>query len=660
MENLYSWLIIFSGATITLLGSFLFSSERELRNKRREFDEFKRKQTAKPIAPSTETEHPETHLSTELITKNEELAKEGAALSNKLEASHKTLEECQNEQHRLLTVQAENQQLYAQLQTSFAESKREIDELMANNEALLEESDALSSNLAAGEKRIEELRTVHHDLQLENQQLVAENQQLQREITDFHEQLETAQSQLGESAKRHQEETVCNEKLQNETGELKQQLEQSAAAIKELQNAERRSSEIHFENQKLRLENQALQRELETHRVQLNASEARLQELAHRNQEISDRCAGLEAEVADFKRQLEGSQSKVREIEITSQQLSNVESRELIYKEQQQKLEALIVDLERELSEGKNQVQALEDTHERLRETDRVCQGLADENRRLGEEISRWQERLVAGEGNQRQVSILRQQLDELQMEHARLIAVKRLGSEELAANREAIAVSSCLASDCDGAMVLQSAPNAVAELSSNLGNSSATNVGELTPSEIAISETKLLNDGSSETSGKPTDQVSADPAAEIHSAKEEASRWVDRTSVKRKWRFRAVPAIAIVIASIVTMGILGTRFLMSEESAVPPETSSDEYTADPISTSQTKSAPRLRGTFETVRPTRVYGGPSENAPLITNIGPGMKLNVVDSSNGWLEVRSKHGRPPGFIRQEAAVRIGQN
>jgi hypothetical protein len=45
---------------------------------------------------------------------------------------------------------------------------------------------------------------------------------------------------------------------------------------------------------------------------------------------------------------------------------------------------------------------------------------------------------------------------------------------------------------------------------------------------------------------------------------------------------------------------------------------------------------------------------------LIASIGPGMKLNVVDSSNGWLEIRSKHGRPPGFIRQEAAIKIGQN
>jgi hypothetical protein len=37
-----------------------------------------------------------------------------------------------------------------------------------------------------------------------------------------------------------------------------------------------------------------------------------------------------------------------------------------------------------------------------------------------------------------------------------------------------------------------------------------------------------------------------------------------------------------------------------------------------------------------------------------------MKINVVDSRDGWLEIRSKHGRPPGFVRQTAAVRIDQN
>jgi hypothetical protein len=104
----------------------------------------------------------------------------------------------------------------------------------------------------------------------------------------------------------------------------------------------------------------------------------------------------------------------------------------------------------------------------------------------------------------------------------------------------------------------------------------------------------------------------------------------------------------------------LATSFSTSEKSAGANETSSDEYTAEVVSKPQIKSLPRVRGTFETVRPTQVYTGPSESSALIGNIGPGMKLNVVDSSNGWLEVRSKHGRPPGFIRQEAAVRIGQN
>jgi hypothetical protein len=35
-------------------------------------------------------------------------------------------------------------------------------------------------------------------------------------------------------------------------------------------------------------------------------------------------------------------------------------------------------------------------------------------------------------------------------------------------------------------------------------------------------------------------------------------------------------------------------------------------------------------------------------------------VNVVDSRNGWLEIRSKYGRPPGFIPKTAAIRIGQN
>jgi len=62
---------------------------------------------------------------------------------------------------------------------------------------------------------------------------------------------------------------------------------------------------------------------------------------------------------------------------------------------------------------------------------------------------------------------------------------------------------------------------------------------------------------------------------------------------------------------------------------------------------------------YEIVQPTRVFSAPSEHSQLVANVEPGTQVNVVDSRNGWLEIRSKHGRPPGFIQKTAAKRIGQ-
>ena len=63
---------------------------------------------------------------------------------------------------------------------------------------------------------------------------------------------------------------------------------------------------------------------------------------------------------------------------------------------------------------------------------------------------------------------------------------------------------------------------------------------------------------------------------------------------------------------------------------------------------------------YEIIQPTRVFSAPSEHSQLVANVEPGTQVNVVNSRNGWLEIRSKHGRPPGFIQKTAAVRIGQN
>ncbi len=306
------------------------------------------------------------------------------------------------------------------------------------------------------------------------------------------------------------------------------------------------------------------------------------------------------------------------------------------HQKQQQKLEALIRDLERELSEGKNQVEALEETHERLRETERICQELADENRRLGEEITGWQERFAKGEENQRQVSLLRQQLDALQAENARVIDRNRQMQEKLNDSGVVGGVSPAVEDDSAEAPILQSKIDTVAGLASDLN-------------------------GSGKAGGQTNSSI--DLSAKTHGAKEKKPSLLVLGSMVRNWRFGAVFAgvIILMIAGAVAMKNLRTEVAISRDPIVfTPEPTTVERVVETVSKSPLKAAPRVRGSFRTVGPTQVYSGPSEDSKFIANIGKGIKLNVVDSRDGWLEIRSKHGRPPGFIRQEAAVRIGSN
>jgi hypothetical protein len=38
-------------------------------------------------------------------------------------------------------------------------------------------------------------------------------------------------------------------------------------------------------------------------------------------------------------------------------------------------------------------------------------------------------------------------------------------------------------------------------------------------------------------------------------------------------------------------------------------------------------------------------------------VGRGTTLTVIRSVGDWLEVRSKHGKPPGFIRRDDAMYV---
>ena len=64
-------------------------------------------------------------------------------------------------------------------------------------------------------------------------------------------------------------------------------------------------------------------------------------------------------------------------------------------------------------------------------------------------------------------------------------------------------------------------------------------------------------------------------------------------------------------------------------------------------------------GVYETTRATSVYEGPSSASRVVSQISRGTRINVVSSTGGWLEVRSKRGNPPGYVRSDDARLIGR-
>jgi cell division septum initiation protein DivIVA len=73
-----------------------------------------------------------------------------------------------------------------------------------------------------------------------------------------------------------------------------------------------------------------------------------------------------------------------------------------------------------------------------------------------------------------------------------------------------------------------------------------------------------------------------------------------------------------------------------------------------------TKSAVLRGARYEVVRSTRVFSQPTDSSRPLARVEAGMEINVVGARDEWLEVRSRHGRPPGFIKRDTAVMKGLN
>ena len=87
-----------------------------------------------------------------------------------------------------------------------------------------------------------------------------------------------------------------------------------------------------------------------------------------------------------------------------------------------------------------------------------------------------------------------------------------------------------------------------------------------------------------------------------------------------------------------------------------PPPPPRQADTTPPPPPPPRRAAP---GIYQTVRATSVYEEPSGSSRVLSKIPRGTRVEVVRSTGDWLEVRSKHGNPPGFVRADDAMFVSQ-
>jgi hypothetical protein len=411
-----------------------------------------------------------------------------------------------------------------------------------------------------------------------------------------------------------------NKELAEQVSHLLSRLEESRGTVDELKNEQQRFVDAQSENQNLQSQNQQLQQQIVNLRNELQTTQSLLSTSASQYEEVLKRDSQLQSELTDSRQQVDKlvveNKARLEEIDSLSHKLvasqrtvEEVNAMQQGTTSENQRLHAANQQLEQET------IEKLDATRRRLGEAEDLCRELREDNRRLEEEVLSWQE--------------CRREPDEIQ----RRASATPQQPKEVPTNQTLF----------DSKLQLINGPT---ERKSN-GNLSYA----------------LPN-------GTRTVQVTQQPTESLVSVKEEIQP-------NRKWRFGVIPATgAIAFAGFVAVRYMGTssdEFRWSKEPAAAPQTGSDQHwrrngaVSDSIKRTRVTASDsdknesaakllRLQGRFRITRPIQVYRRPSESSALIASVGPGMKINVVDSREGWLEIRSKHGRPPGFVRQDAAVK----
>lgn len=454
-----------------------------------------------------------------------------------------------------------------------------------------------------------------------------------------------------------------NQELQKDIAALQDDLDAAHRAIDELRAAKPAADNYASldELQQIRGANTQLFAQVEDLRRQLQASEAQLNSASTTDNGANERQTQLENSLIELKHQLEKSQTRNRELENSAMPVADVSVIEAKHREETEKLQAKVAELENSLSASAESARQIDGLQQRLRESEKLEQELRASMRQREEELHQWQERLAASDEMKKRMLALQPVFDQLVAKQSTLIEQQKNYHGELKSFAQFLSASH------DGTIAPLAYPDA------HIDQEGAIPVPSLlTPATAASIRNEMTGAPEANNRGQASGEAEIAPkgnrvfgvfhaviAVAIGGALT-ALFW--NQSGDQPVTHAAKPS-PVAVPAQKTAAPIPQQAAPSTETGAPAAVVNNNAEAplgqiEPARKAKAQPAARaVAGTYEVTRGTRVFAAPTEFSQQVGEIEPGLKVNVVNARDGWLEIHSKHGRPPGFIRSGAAARI---
>ncbi len=435
---------------------------------------------------------------------------------------------------------------------------------------------------------------------------------------------------------------AINDDLQNQVNTQTAKLELARRTIDELETAAPEGSNRQAELDALRAANTQMSAEIDALKGRLELSAARASESASQNEQWADHERRLRQEITDLNEKLEDSRHQIRELENSQQTIANSEAIEAAHAQERQSFESRIADLGKELAAAREKSQEYDSVRNQLAESEQIQRDLAEQNRRNGEEIAHWRLRAAEAAESRRRLAALTPVCDGLRAKYETLAQQSKEFQDDLLAFVGLI-TEPIKANVPDGGSM---------DAAANAENSSTpTDPGEAAPGIAAAAD----------DTGPKSKRVLGVVALILLGALGLFTyhAWNSPTEEPSVTAANLYPPPSAISPKISANAAAAPSAAARESEAAPsrkPNTS-PQASAALAQQRPAKASLNVSGAYEIIRPTRVYAAPAELSTLIAEIEPGTKVNVVNARDGWLEIRSKHGRPPGYIRTETAARV---